>query len=47
MANQARLAVQFVINYEEGGENCILHGDVVAEAFLSVIGQSRLLECGT
>jgi len=46
--NQARLAVQFVINYEEGGENCILHGDVVAEAFLSeVIEQSRLLECGT
>jgi len=37
-----------VINYEEGGENCILHGDVVAEAFLSeVIEQSRLLECGT
>jgi len=40
--------LQFVINYEEGGENCILHGDVVAEAFLSeVIEQSRLLECGT
>jgi len=39
--------LQFVINYEEGGENCILHGDVVAEAFLSeVIEQSRLLECG-
>lgn len=41
--NQARLAVQFVINYEEGGENCILHGDVVAEAFLSeVIGAEPL-----
>ena len=35
--NQARVAVQFVINYEEGGENCILHGDVTAEAFLSEI----------
>ena len=23
----ARIAVQFVINYEEGGENCVLHGD--------------------
>ena len=31
----ARLAVQFVINYEEGGENCILHGDPASEAFLS------------
>ena len=31
----ARLAVQFVINYEEGGENCILHGDAASEAFLS------------
>lgn len=33
----ARLAVQFVINYEEGGENNILHGDPAAEAFLSEI----------
>jgi putative urate catabolism protein len=33
----ARLAVQFVINYEEGGENCILHGDPASEAFLSEI----------
>ena len=31
----ARLALQFVINYEEGGENCILHGDPASEAFLS------------
>ena len=30
---QARLALQFVINYEEGGENCILHGDAASEAF--------------
>jgi peptidoglycan/xylan/chitin deacetylase (PgdA/CDA1 family) len=33
----ARVAVQFVLNYEEGGENCILHGDAAAEAFLSEI----------
>ena len=33
----ARLAVQFVINYGEGGENCILHGDTASEAFLSEI----------
>lgn len=35
--NSARLAVQFVVNYEEGGENCILHGDAGSEAFLSEI----------
>jgi len=35
--NGARLAVQFVLNYEEGGENCILHGDAASEAFLSEI----------
>lgn len=33
----ARLAVQFVLNYEEGGENSILHGDGGAEQFLSDI----------
>jgi putative urate catabolism protein len=33
----ARLALQFVINYEEGGESCILHGDRASEAFLSEI----------
>ena len=33
----ARIAVQFVINYEEGGENCVLHGDESSEAFLSEI----------
>jgi putative urate catabolism protein len=33
----AALAVQFVINYEEGGENCILDGDAASEAFLSEI----------
>jgi putative urate catabolism protein len=31
----ARIALQFVINYEEGGENSILHGDPASEAFLS------------
>ncbi|ESQ79074.1 chitin deacetylase [Asticcacaulis sp. YBE204] len=33
--NGARIAVQFVINYEEGGENNVLHGDKGSEAFLS------------
>jgi putative urate catabolism protein len=33
----ARTAMQFVINYEEGGENCVLHGDAASEAFLSEI----------
>lgn len=35
--DNARLAVQFVLNYEEGGENCLLHGDPASEAFLSEI----------
>ena len=34
---KANIAVQFVLNYEEGGENCILHGDAASEAFLSDI----------
>lgn len=33
----ALVAVQFVVNYEEGGENSILHGDAASEAFLSEI----------
>ena len=33
----ARIAVQFVLNYEEGSENCILHGDAASETFLSEI----------
>ena len=33
----AAIAVQFVVNYEEGAENCILHGDQSSEAFLSEI----------
>ena len=40
----ARIAVQFVINYEEGGENCILHGDKASEAFLSEIIGAQPLE---
>ncbi len=35
--NDARLALQIVLNYEEGGENNILHGDPASEAFLSEI----------
>ncbi|MGO4524216.1 allantoinase PuuE [Microvirga sp. 2MCAF35] len=35
--NQARICIQFVINYEEGGENNVLHGDRASEAFLSEI----------
>jgi putative urate catabolism protein len=31
----ARVAVQFVLNYEEGGENSVLHGDAGSEQFLS------------
>ncbi|MEP4805098.1 MAG: polysaccharide deacetylase, partial [Hyphomicrobiales bacterium] len=34
---KANIAVQFVINYEEGGENNVLHGDAASEAFLSEI----------
>lgn len=41
--NNAKIAVQFVINYEEGAENCILHGDNASEAFLSeIIGAPAL-----
>ena len=41
--NNAKIAVQFVINYEEGGENCVLHGDEASEAFLSeIIGAPAL-----
>lgn len=35
--NGAKIAIQFVINYEEGGENCVLHGDKNSETFLSEI----------
>ncbi len=35
--DNARIAVQFVLNYEEGAENCVLHGDAASEMFLSEI----------
>ena len=35
--NNARLAVQIVLNYEEGAENCVLNGDKQSEVFLSEI----------
>jgi putative urate catabolism protein len=38
---KARIAVQFVLNYEEGGENNVIHGDAASETFLSeIIGAS-------
>jgi len=40
----ARTAVQFVINYEEGAENCVLHGDTASEAFLSEIVGAAAIE---
>jgi putative urate catabolism protein len=40
----ARTAVQFVLNYEEGGENCVLHGDSASEAFLSEIVGAEAIE---
>lgn len=38
----ARVAVQIVLNYEEGGENCVLHGDAASEAFLSDIAGAAM-----
>ncbi|TNE63557.1 MAG: allantoinase PuuE [Rhodobacteraceae bacterium] len=38
----AKVAVQFVLNYEEGGENCVLHGDEASEAFLSDIAGAAM-----
>jgi putative urate catabolism protein len=40
----ARIAVQFVLNYEEGGENCVLHGDRASETFLSEIIGAQAFE---
>ena len=40
----ARIAVQFVVNYEEGAENCVLHGDPASEAFLSEIVAAEPIE---
>ncbi len=37
---EARIAVQFVLNYEEGAENCVLHADAASETFLSEIANA-------
>ena len=42
--NNAKLAIQFVLNYEEGGENCILNGDKYSETFLSEIIGAKPIE---
>jgi len=39
----ARLAISFVLNYEEGGERCVLHGDDESEAFLSEMPGAQAL----
>src|SRR5437868_63581 len=41
---KARLAVQVVLNYEEGGENCVLNGDKASETFLSEIINAPAIE---
>jgi putative urate catabolism protein len=42
--DRAQIVVQFVMNYEEGGENCVLHGDAASEAFLSEIVGAQALK---
>jgi allantoinase len=42
--NGARIAVQFVLNYEEGGENNVLHGDAASETFLSELVTAQAYE---
>ena len=42
--NGARIAVQFVLNYEEGGENNVLHGDPASETFLSELITAQAYE---
>lgn len=39
----ARVAISFVLNYEEGGERCVLHGDAESEAFLSEMPNAQPL----
>ena len=44
--NNARIALQIVLNYEEGAENCVLHGDKTSEIFLSeIIGAQPIKGC--
>ena len=40
----ARIALQFVLNYEEGAENCVLHGDPTSETFLSELIGAQAFE---
>ena len=42
--NKARLALQIVLNYEEGAENCVLHGDKFSETFLSEIIDAKKIK---
>ena len=42
--DNAKLALQFVLNYEEGGENCVLNGDKHSETFLSEIIGAKPIE---
>ena len=42
--NKAKIAVQFVLNYEEGGENCVLNGDKYSETSLSEIIGAKPIE---
>ena len=43
--NNAKIAIQFVLNYEEGAENNVLHGDKSSEIFLSeIIGAQPIKE---
>ena len=42
--DEARIAVSFVINYEEGGESCVLHGDDCSETLLAqAIGEAPVM----
>ncbi len=42
--NSARIAVQFILNYEKGGENSVLHGDAASETFLSELVTAQAYE---
>ena len=42
--NNAKIALQIVLNYEEGAENCVLHGDKSSEIFLSEIIGAQPIE---
>lgn len=40
--NEAKIAVSVVLNYEEGGESCVLHGDAHSESVLTDLGAEPL-----